>query len=188
MSSLEARPAIFDVEAVSWAQNGDANAFLPAPELIVAPRIYDVQPYEREPVRVALKAPYELARTERAYRLRFREVRAPGATGIARIIEIPVFVAPAERRGEARYELRDEGGGRAILTVRNDSNEHVRLENIRIELAGVQAYSGSIDAYVLAGNTRSFPISLSQGLRGAQEVKIVLRSGDSETTVNAAIR
>lgn len=187
MSSLDAHVLIFDVQAVSWSQDGDADRFSDAPELRVVPPVYDVQPFEREIVRVALEAPLVAGDRERAYQLRFREVLQPGSHDAARTLIVPVFVAPSQRSGGVRYELQRVGQGQARLIVRNDSNEHVNVAALRIESGGDNVYSARPGLCVLAGNTRSFLFTPARPLQAAQ-VKVVVSTGDAETFVDVPVR
>lgn len=187
MSSLDARTIIFDLETVAWTQSGDIDSFTPSSELAVVPPVYDIAPFQRALVRIGLREKAQQLSSERAFQVRFREVLPSGATQTPRTLAEQVFVAPAERRGDVRYELQRVGSQQARISVQNDSNAHVYLGDIRIGSGDQVAYSGSLRAYVLAGNARTFTVPLAHPLEG-DNAEMTIRNGQEETTVSASIR
>ncbi|MGH7660388.1 MAG: fimbrial biogenesis chaperone [Vulcanimicrobiaceae bacterium] len=186
MSSLDARTLIFDLETVAWKQNGDSDSFSPTSDLVVVPPVYDVAPYRQVLVRVGWTNKSESV-DERAFQIRFREVQPPGATQTARTLEAPVFIAPSERRGEARYELQRTSPEEARLIVENASNTHVFLGDVKLTSGNETVFSGALRTYVLAGNTRNFTIRLARPVEG-NEIELHNRADKEESTANVTVR
>jgi P pilus assembly chaperone PapD len=187
MNSLDARDLIFDLEAVAWTQRGDADSFAPTTDLQIVPPVYDVQPYRRILIRVAMRGK-TAAPAERAFQVRFREVPQPGSHETPRTLTATVFAAPAQPQGEAKYTLQREGERAAKLTIDDQSNAHVYLGIIRIESGGQEVYSGSLDAYVLAGNARSLPLQLTHELKPGEAQLTIETAGNNSTTVDVPVR
>jgi P pilus assembly chaperone PapD len=187
MSSLDARDLIFDVEVTAWQQQGDSETFPPTTDLVVIPPVYDVEPFQRSLIRIALRDKAEEPSTERAFQIRFREVLPAGATRRPRTLIAPVFIVPPERTGEVRYELERVGSKEARLTVHDDSNVHAYVGELRVASGGHDVFNGRLDAYVLAGNSRAFSLKLAQPIESA-EAELVIRAGNEETTVNVPVR
>lgn len=187
MNSLDARDLIFDLEAVAWTQRGDADSFTPTGDLTIAPSVFDVQPFRRVLVRFGARASQD-ASSERAFQIRFREVLASGSRDTARTLTAPVFLAPDQPHGEARYTLGRVGEHAAKLTVDNQANAHVYLGTIRIESGGQEVYSGSLDVYVLAANSRSFAITLAHPLASGEAQLTIESAENSATTVDVPVQ
>ena len=186
MSSLDARDLIFDVQPMAWTQKGDTDAFAVTTDLVAVPSVYEVQPFRSVVVRVGVPQPGASGSSERAFQLRFREVAATGKEP-ARTLTATVFVAPEKHEGEVQYTLQRTAEREARLSVENASNVHVFLGEVRIESGGEEVYSGSQDAYILAGNSRSFTLALKHPLQpGRAEMSIT--DGDKHTTVDVPVR
>ena len=186
MNSLDARDLIFDLETVAWTQRGDADSFTPTNDLMVVPPVYDIQPFRRVLVRVGLRDKSAgSATTERAFQIRFREVLPAGSSGTARTLTEAVFVSPAQTQGEVKYTLQRGGERTATLVVNNESNAHVYLNKVRIESGGQEVYAGSLGAYVLASNARSFPLQLTHALT-TNEAQLSIES-DENSSMNVDV-
>jgi fimbrial chaperone protein len=187
MSSLDARDLIFDVEVTAWQQQGDTETFPPTTDLIVIPPVYDVEPFQRSLIRIALRDKAEEPATERAFQVWFREVLPARATRKPRTLTAAVFIAPPEPTGEVRYELERVGPKEARLTVHDESNVHAYIGELRIASGGHDVFKGRLEAYVLAGNSRAFLLKLAQPIE-SDEAELVIRAGNEETTVNVSVR
>lgn len=188
MNSLDARDLIFDLEAVAWTQRGDADSFVPTNDLMVVPPVYDVQPFRRVLIRVGLRQKTPSLSVERAFQIRFSEVIPTGSSETARTLTAMVFLSPAQSNGEAKYTLQRVGEKNAKLVVDDQSNAHLYLGKIRIESGGQEAYAGSLDAYVLAANSRSFALRLTHPLQPGEAQLTNEQSENSSTTVDVLIR
>lgn len=187
MSSLSARDLVFDLDVVSWTQTGDDDTFTPSSDLVVVPPIYDVQPYRIMLVRVGLRGKAPDLPKESAFQVRFREVAAADSTGPAVTLFAPVFIQPGEPQGEPQYALVRSSSSQARLEVNNASNVHAYLGNVRIRSGEHDVFAGTLDAYVLAGNSRSFIITLTGELKPG-EAELINRNGEQENTVNVPVR
>jgi len=186
MNSLSAQNVIFDLQTVAWRQDGDADEFTPTDALAVVPPVYEIAPFRSMLVRVGMRNASSVE-TELAFQVRFREVIAPGTNAEARTLDAPVFIAPRQRTGDVDYELTRSGSEQATLNVRDGSNVHVYVGRLTIRSGERVAFSGSVDAYVLAGNARSFAIKLDHPIEGTT-AEITIGDGDAEQTVRAAVR
>jgi P pilus assembly chaperone PapD len=187
MNSLSAQNVVFDLQTVSWRQDGDKDEFVPTMTLAVVPPVYEIAPFRAMLLRVGLQQSPADPKTESAFQIRFREVIPPGTTAEARTLVAPVFVAPAERTGDVRYALTRSGSLKAILRVEDDANVHAYLGRLTIRSGEKVAYSGTLDEYVLSGNSRSFLLTLENQIEGIT-AELVIKNGDQEQTVSAAVR
>jgi len=187
MNSLSAQNVIFDLETVSWRQDGDKDEYTPTNALAVVPPVYEIAAFRTMLVRVGLQRNLSDGKTESAFQIRFREVTPPGSTAEARTLSAPVFVVPAERTGNVRYTLTRSGSQQAGLRVENDANVHAYLGRITIRSGEHVAYSGTLDEYVLSGNTRTFVLALEHSIEGTT-AELVIKNGDQEQTVSAEVR
>lgn len=187
MNSLDARDLIFDLEAVEWTQQGDADSFSATNDLVIVPPVYDVRPFRRMLVRIGLRHKASAEPSERAFQVRFREVLATDSHEQPRILTATVFLAPAERQGNIRYELQRSGDRAANLAVHNESNAHLYLNKIRLESAGQEVYAGSPGAYVLANNTRTLALQLTHALTGSEAQLTIENDENSSNTVDVPI-
>jgi P pilus assembly chaperone PapD len=187
MNSLSAQSVIFDLQTVSWRQDGDKDEFVATTAIAVVPSVYEIAAFRAALVRVGLQETPGDLKAERAFQVRFREVTAGGPNAESRTLVAPVFVAPAERTGEVRYALTRSETGKALLRVENDANAHAYVGRLTIRSGENVAYSGTLDEYVLAGNTRSFLLTLDKPIEGTN-AELVIKNGDQEQTLSAAVR
>lgn len=123
-----ARALGFEVEAQLWTQDGRGEWVLaPAPELVVHPRLLQIEPGARASLRVGfIDAP---PASERAYRIHVSQLPDPagapdGAVQMLTRVSLPVFVQarpgqPAVALDSARWV-----GDRLQLEWRNTGNRH----------------------------------------------------------------
>lgn len=185
--SREARDVVVDLQSVAWTQTGDADAFDPTSEILAVPAVFDLPPHESVLVRVGLAAESPAPDAERAFQVRFRDVASPDGADASGAVAARVFVAPAERRGEVRYELERTGERTARLVVHDEGNVHVHVGRLRVVVHGHDVYAGSPDLWVLANNTRAVALSL-QGALDADGAELVIDDGGAETTVDVPVR
>jgi P pilus assembly chaperone PapD len=178
ISSLRARTVIFDTRLERWEQKGESDTYAPANSFVTVPAVFALDPYATQLVRVAQRTPV-IADREVAYRLSVIEVVAGAAAPppTARAFTIPLFVAPAKVDGEIHYDLRARSGNRADVIVRNGSNTHAYIATLAIENAGRELFAGKIGAFVLAGNTRTIPVTLRAPVHGTVTLRIANEAG-----------
>ena len=182
VSSLRARTVIFDASIDRWEQRGDSDIYAATGSFVFVPSVFALNPYATQLVRVALRTP-AIENREAAYRLSIVEVVAGSATPppSARAFSIPVFVAPAKLEGDVRYELRARAGNRCDVVVRNESNSHAYIATLAVESDGRELFAGKVNAFVLAGNTRTIPVTLRAPLRGAATLRIANEAGSERS-------
>jgi P pilus assembly chaperone PapD len=187
MNSLSAQNVVFDLQTVSWRQEGDKDEFTPTTAIAVVPPVYEIAAFRAMLVRVGLQQTPGDLKTESAFQIRFREVVPSGPTAEARTLVAPVFVTPSERTGDVRYALTRSGSLQAVLRIEDDANVHAYLGRITIRSGENVAYSGTLDEYVLSGNSREFRLTLDHQIEGTT-AELVIKNGDQEQTISAPVR
>lgn len=186
MNSLDARPAIFQVEAFAWRQDGRTDLLTASPDVLIVPSVYDVAPYERQSIRVTIRDA-AFGEVERAFQLRFREVPQPGVSARMRDFTVPMFLSPRKRSGNVEYELHSTGARGAELIVRNASNEHVQLRSLEIVQGQQSCYSGSPKEFVLAESTRVLSLPVSCDLQSGS-ARALVSDGSGQTSIDVTVR
>jgi P pilus assembly chaperone PapD len=161
LSSLSARPTIFEVRVRRWTQTEESDSYAPAPMMIV-PAVFALAPYETRLVRIEPRGGSILQDVEQSYRVTITEV-VPGQAlppPQARRFETVLFVPPRAPSGEPEFSI-SVSGKTALLTVTNASNHHVFLGRSRIEVAGKEISLAQTLGYVLAKSTRTFSLSMT---------------------------
>lgn len=167
LSSLGARPTIFEVRVERWTQTAGADRYTAADARIV-PAVFTLSPYQERFIRIAPRLQPMQTETEQSYRVRITEVVPGQATPppSARRFDTVLFVAPRVESGEATFAI-FATGKTAHLTVTNAANYHVYVGGCTIDAAGKELYRGPALGYVLAGTTRTFTLSLAEKLDAA---------------------
>lgn len=186
ISSLRARPVIFDTSIELWEQHGNGDTYAASRSFIAVPSVFTVNPYATQLLRVTGRSPASDGR-EAAYRLSIVEVIAGSATPppSVRAFSIPIFVAPSKVEGDVRYELRMHGDNRYDVVVHNESNTHTYIATLAVESGEHKLYTGKVGAFVLAENTRTIPLTLSAPLRGPATLRI---ENDAGTTRSVSVQ
>jgi P pilus assembly chaperone PapD len=131
-SSLNALTVNFDVTVRRWTQPQGQDVFQPAPDALVVPPIFSIQPYESKPIRVTFRTPQAPADVEASYMLVFTEIVPPTSASKARVVQIPLFVPPGAASGTIAYKIRRISATQAELTVSNPSNAHVYIGKLAV--------------------------------------------------------
>jgi P pilus assembly chaperone PapD len=178
VSSLRARTVIFDASIERWEQHGDSDSYAATTSFVFVPWVFALDPYKTQLVRVALRTP-AIEDHEAAYRLSIVEVIPGTATPppSARAFSIPLFVAPAKLEGGVHYELRSRAGNRCDVVIRNESNSHTYIATLAIESDGRELFAGKVTAFVLAGNTRTIPVTLRAPVHGPATLRVADETG-----------
>ena len=182
ISSLRARPVIFDTSIERWEQHGNDDTYAASKSFIIVPSVFALNPYATQLLRVTVRSPASDGR-EAAYRLSIIEVIAGSATPppSARAFSIPIFVTPSKVEGDVRYELRTHGDKRCDVVVHNESNTHTYIAAISVASGDQQLYAGKVEAFVLARNTRTIPLTLNAPLRGPATLRIENGAGTARS-------
>jgi P pilus assembly chaperone PapD len=188
VSSLRARTVIFDTSIERWEQRGDNDTYAAASgAFVTVPSVFSLDPYATQLVRVALRSPAGEDR-EAAYRVSIVEVVPNNATPppSARVLSIPLFVAPPKMEGEVSYALRPHAGNTYDVVVRNESNTHAYIATLAIEAGDRELYAGKRGVYVLAANTRAIPVTLRAPLRGPATLRVG-NEGGAERSISVQV-
>lgn len=198
LSDQASRPMRLQAQLLQWRQDLHGNAVTqPSEDLIVTPRIAELQPGQQQVLRVALRGSLP-AESEMAYRLVLEDVgelprvELEGASvSIRMAYDLPVMVPP---RGPVVTGLRwrpcpagpAPGAVSAVcVQLANAGNRHVKVQSITIAGEGWQESLKLKEAEaVLSGTERQWTIPAT-GLRVPQTVQ-VQTSGGAVLQVEAA--
>ena len=167
-------PVSVQTELLAWSQKDGADVLTPSSDIIVSPPIFKIAPGATQTVRVGLLRPVDAAR-EATYRLFLKEVPPPpkpGQQGVNVVMRlgVPVFVAvPGRTKPLLSWHAERGQKGELTLTLANSGNAHVQLISYDLREAGGGVIAEqSLSGYVLAGQTRSWPIKPSRPWSGDQ--------------------
>jgi fimbrial chaperone protein len=189
-SSLSARVVTFDVRVRRWRQTATADAFEPAPDVIVVPPIFSISPYDTVLLRVAFRQPPVRPEVEGSYKVMITEIIAPGPqSSAARVVAVPLFVPARSPAGTASYRLRPTMPGAADLIIKNGTNAHLFLGKLSITSGAKRVYEGKPGVYVLAGSMRVVPLRLTAALSGAgAEIQFENAAGATQSAEATVVR
>ncbi|VVE87111.1 fimbrial biogenesis chaperone [Pandoraea bronchicola] len=151
----------------AWTQRNGDNILTPTEALIASPPIVRIEPGERQIVRLVHVA-RKPERNEQSYRLLVDELPSAQATAAEGVsirlrYSLPVFVQASDAQAPSlHFDVRMAQGE---VEVRNDGERHAQLGATRVlDASGrsVQLTRGLL-GYVLAGQTRRFPVRWPAG-------------------------
>jgi len=174
------------VEAFAWEDAVEVEGLAPTRDLLVVPPIFEVAAQSSQIIRLAMRKPLEQNR-EASYRLVITEVprEVGGDEGISFVVRLnlPVFVTPKGALPQPKWSLASSSGK---LTLGNQGNAHVRVQNIALYADGgaEPVFTSDEGGYVLAGGERSWQLDLGRVKAGAAlTVKAETNLGDLESVV-----
>lgn len=177
-----ASTVVFQTRVMAWTQIDGVDQYAPSQALIVAPPIAEIAPGGTQIFRVALRGP--ATGREQAYRLVFEDASAaaPAASGeVAMALRInhdlPVFVAPAGQPA-ANLRIGPCTGNAAAACVRLDNrgDRYALVRTLTIE-RGTQSTQLKVNARILAGAWKQWPIQVPAGAGGAIKVSAHTSAG-----------
>lgn len=148
-----------------WAQDADGGTQLtPAPEMVVRPALFEVQPGKARTVRVGTTA--TPAGVEQSYRVFVEELpdRTTAQTAGIHVLTrvgVPVFLAPREARVAIEL-LPATSNGKVAVVVKNPGTLHVKLAEVRLRAADGAWQRSVAGWYVLPGDSRRFAVEPAQ--------------------------
>lgn len=152
------------IRLVEWTQDEDGkDVYKDSAELVYFPRQMDLGAGEKKVVRVGMKSPPAAA--ERAFRLFIEQMPDPlnlgTQTGVTFNFRfgVPVFVLPPAAVESFEVLTPRLSRGRVSLPVRNDGNQHVRLNRI-VATDGAEYKKELPGWYSLAGTRRDYVLDL----------------------------
>jgi fimbrial chaperone protein len=158
-------PLRLQAAAFRWTDDADgAMQLTPAPELVVRPALFEVQPGKARTLRVGTaQSP---GTVEQSYRVFVEELPDRSATQTAGIhvltrIGVPVFLAPRQPRAALEVRVVTEAG-KTFVTVKNPGTIHVKLATVKLRADGGAWERSAAGWYVLPGDHRRFAIEPGQ--------------------------
>lgn len=155
------RTKTVQIEAVRWTQVDGQDRYAPAPELVINPPLFRIQPGAHQVVRAGFRGGAPDGDVERAYRVYLQELPdgdEPQASQLRLLLRIgvPLFVAPrAPVRAEPVWSLARGPDGAMNVELRNAGGRRVRIDALEIsdpKSAESQPLAGL--SYVLPGQVR----------------------------------
>jgi len=147
--------------AFRWAESAEgAMQLTPAPEIVVRPGLFEVQPGKARTVRVGTAT--SATAIEQSYRVFIEELPDRSVTQRAGIhvltrIGVPVFLAPREPRVALEIRPGTEAG-KPVVRVRNPGTVHVKLASVKLRAVSAAWERSAAGWYVLPGDTRQFAV------------------------------
>lgn len=177
------QPLRYQSSTFAWHQVDGEDRREPTDDLIVAPPIADIAPGGRQIFRVTLRRP--ATGREQAYRLVFEDVTAtstaaPATDDVAihfRVNQdLPVFVsAPGQPKPTLRIEP-CQGVVGACVRIENAGDRYAQVKSLGLD-RGTWHKDMPVNARVLAGAWKQWPIELPAGTRGPLKVNLQTRDG-----------
>lgn len=160
------RKLSFQMKLVEWTQDAAGqDQYADSQDLIFFPPLFTVNPSEKRILRIGTKPGAVAGPREKTYRLFIEELPPPAdpAAGaqlrIALRFALPVFIAPVAPQKKLVVESAVPRAGKAVLRLRNDGTQSVKLETLRLR-RGAEMVGESQGWYVLAGATREFEVQV----------------------------
>lgn len=174
-----AQPLRVSVRLMEWSQDAQGNdVYGDNTELVYFPRQLEVPPDSRRVVRVGARTP--ATASERAYRLYIEEQPEPLPPGgrprvnVAFRFGVPVFLPPAAPQAALVAAEPVLANGRLSVQVRNDGNQHVRINTLRVE-DGAGFRQEVQGWYTLSGAQHTYSVQLpGQACRQAKRLQLTL--------------
>ncbi len=137
--NLGAEPVTVQADAVAWRREAGRDIDEPTQDLLLNPPIFTIPPGQSQVVRVGLRRPVDEER-ETLYRLVLRELPPAPGTGpqvsaqvrVLMALRLPVYVAPASIRRDARWTALHTADGQVVAEIHNQGNVHLRLAHLRL--------------------------------------------------------
>lgn len=167
-----ADPMLLHLTLMEWSHRDGTDRFADTREVLLNPPIFELQPGERQVVRIGLTRPTE-APAEQAYRIFIREVPETLARRSEQIstllnISLPVFVAPVNPvPPDLAWRFDPKSADGAVLRVENRGTVHAEVSSIALLGASRQPLA-EIDRrfYVLPGQSRHWVLPEAQTAEG----------------------
>ena len=167
------RPMNVQVRAFRWTQAGGEDRLHATEALRISPPIQAISPGAEQHVRVLLAEEFS-AQSEETFRLVVDELPgAPAADGQVRMLirySVPVTVQPPGLTPpELQFQLHQAPDG-AVLEAHNHGGRSARLADLKLTTASGETIeiNRGLFGYVLAGQTRRWPLAPRTGKRFGQ--------------------
>jgi len=176
----------------AWSQADGNDQLTPSRDLVVSPPMIALQPGQRQLVRVIRSG--AVGPGERSYRILVDELPDPmkPAQGLQFVMQfsIPVF-SGAETSSVPQLDWRLERvDGKLVLATDNHGSGRAKITDLKVMTADgrvLQQRPGLV-GYVLAGNSRRWPITLGEKEAiAASEIQIRMNGEDVRQKLRARI-
>lgn len=188
-----ANPLRLSLSASKWTDDLDGGQQLaPTTDIVLRPALVEIAPGKSRTIRIGTTATTQAV--EGTYRVFIEEMpdRRPVQGAQIQVltrIGVPVFVAPKTASIQLVSTAHTDGS-KGTITVSNSGTRHVKLA--KISLAAVRGKQRRwvhemVGWYVLAGNTRRFPLDLQKDAVASDDRLIVeLTDEDGQVTTSEA--
>ena len=158
-------PAVVQLEATSWTQEGGKDHYQRTRDLLATPPIFTVPPRGSQVVRIGLRRAADPGR-ELTFRLYVQEVPPPPPPNfvgmrVALRFGVPVFVPPAVMGEQAlQWQLLRGADGRLSLACLNNGAVHARIAEFSLSPEGSTALPAQpVAVDVHAGQRREWVLN-----------------------------
>lgn len=181
---------------MEWRQDAEGkDEFRPSKELVVFPKIIDIEPAKEATVRIGYQGPAARER-EHTFRLFSQElpVKRPGeaVVGLAVGFSIPVFVKAERPQPQPTLEPPVMADGVVTVRVVNSGNRHLQVG--RILVTGLDAANAVIFSkdrsgwYLLPAVSRRYTFVLTTPeCRNARMIRVAVDLGDTGPALEARL-
>ena len=160
------------VRVYRWSQSQGEDVLTPDESMVASPPMVQIEPGQQQLVRLVRMGPMAApAPDERSYRLLIDELpikRVKSKAGLDFVFRysVPVFIAGTAPAKPVLAWSMQQSGGHAGLIVTNSGNIHAQLADISFTPPGGKktTVAGGLAGYVLPGQYRSIPLTVSPGL------------------------
>jgi fimbrial chaperone protein len=187
--------ARYQVSVFAWKESPAGETQLdPTEEIVAFPPLLTIGANQSRNIRIGFSLrPGAEERTYRVIVQELPEAPKPGAPVQIKVLtklSIPVFVAPAAPRVDARIEAPALAQGVLSFAVANTGTAHLQFSNIKVAAKGAQGQSFDVATpgwYVLPGGRRLYRVNIaSADCRGPQQFTIEAESDAKTVTADFA--
>jgi fimbrial chaperone protein len=183
------QPVTLQVRSLSWSQSGNEDQYARQDEVVTSPPIANVDPGERQLIRVIRRDTGTTA-AEHSYRLLIDELpppvdpSKPGAASAQLSVQmrysIPLFTYDGEIAAPTLMAHTVVIDGKRYAEIRNVGQRHARLINLRIQNGAKDfTVTAGLLGYVLAGSTMRWRLPEGAPVDGT----IIVNANGTDTTL-----
>jgi fimbrial chaperone protein len=155
------------IRAYAWNQKGDDDQLTASDALVLSPPIARIAPGATQVVRLILRQPPK--DRDATFRILIDQIPPPAEPGVVHIVlrlSIPIFAQPATRaHAHVQFHIEVDAGKLFLVGV-NDSPFHEAIRDIVLTTSDGRKLKeeSSTSPYILAGNSRRWPIAAQDSL------------------------
>lgn len=159
-------PIIVQVRAFRWEQEADSDQLLAAPDMVISPPIFTLQPGTTQTLRVMRRNTVK-GQQSQSFRLLVDDITPPptGHVGahMAIRLSLPVFSGGGgSALAKLRWGVESGPAGATLLSVTNDGTAYENIRQLEVEYADgdmASAMPVASNTYILPGATRHWVVS-----------------------------